>query len=129
VLDAQISLSKGGQEKVEAYLEQLRQDSGIQSLKIKFHKTFGLVIEVTKSNLARVPKYFIRRQTMVNCERFVTPELKDLDESLASAREYAVKREAELYGQLLDELALSSEALRSVAEAFANFDMLQAFAW
>jgi DNA mismatch repair protein MutS len=122
------SLSQHGQEQIDAYEQKLRQETGINSLKIKEHKTYGLLIEITKSNLARVPAGFLRRQTMVNNERFVTMELEELGESLASATEEAVRREAELYGSLLENLGQHQSTLKEVASAVALLDLLQSFA-
>ena len=109
--------------------EKLRVRTGIGSLKIKSHKSYGLLIEVTRTHAAKVPPDFIRRQTMVNCDRFVTVELTELSDTLASAQERAVARETELYRTLLAELAKFRMDLRSVAHALATFDLLQSFAW
>ena len=128
-LDQLVSLAQNGTSEVEKYQNQLREETGITSLKIKPHKTFGLLIEVTKSNLAKVPSTFFRRQTMVNNERFVTPELKELDETLSSARELSVNLEFEVYNKLLLDLSKFRLDLQSTAGALATFDMLQSFAW
>ena len=128
-LDEQVALSKDGMLKVEQYQDQLRRETGISSLKIKPHKSFGLLIEVTKSNLAKVPAHFIRRQTMVNNERFVTEELKDLDEAISGAHEKAILREYELYRELLERLRSFQSALDRVATTFAQLDVMQSQAW
>lgn len=128
-LDRLATLARGGEEEIAAYQQKLREQSGINSLKIKGHKTFGLLIEVTKSNLGKVPAEFIRRQTMVNNERFVTEELVQLDQKLASASELVVTHEQALYGQLLLALGRHRDVLQSVCQAFASFDLLQSFAW
>ncbi len=121
-------LSQHGQEQIDAYEQKLRQETGINSLKIKEHKTYGLLIEITKSNLSKVPAGFLRRQTMVNNERFVTMELEELGESLASATEQAVNRELELFQQLLQEVGAQQQILRDVAGSLALLDVLQSFA-
>ncbi len=128
-LDGLNEIARSGEGAVDAYQETLKQRTGIGSLKIKFHKTFGYLIEVTKPNLARVPPDFIRRQTMVNCERFVTVELQELGETLVSATDNALAREGELYSALLGELAKFRMDVKSVAHALATFDLLQSFAW
>lgn len=128
-LDAKNHLAKNGQSKVSEYEKDLKTKTQINSLKIKKHKTFGLIIEVTKSNLSKVTDDFIRRQTMVNCERFVTTELKDLDELLTTAQEKSVMAESAQYFSLLEELSSHHDALVSVARFIALFDMLQSFAW
>jgi DNA mismatch repair protein MutS len=128
-LDRLNDLARSGEAQVEAYQEKLRAATGIGSLKIKNHKSYGLLIEVTRTHTAKVPSDFIRRQTMVNCDRFVTVELQELSESLVSASDKAVLREAELFRELLVELAKFRLDLRSVAQALASFDLLQSFAW
>ena len=128
-LDEKRSLALNGEQRIRDYEAELRAETGIGSLKVRHHKTFGLLIEVTKSNLSRVPESFIRRQTMVNNERFVTPELQELGESLVIAREEAVAREEELYAVLVQELRGHRESLRAVAAALADLDLLQGFAW
>lgn len=128
-LDRLNELARSGESQVEAYQEKLKAATGIGSLKIKNHKSFGLLIEVTRTHQAKVPKDFIRRQTMVNCERFTTVELQELNETLASASDQATARETALYQALLQELAKFRMDIRSVAQAMATFDLLQSFAW
>lgn len=129
ILDEKMLLAQSGESRVEAYEAKLRQETGISSLKIKEHKTFGLLIEVTKSNFSKVPSSFIRRQTMVNCERFATVELKELNDALMSACDLAIAREAQLYQELLITLRPHQTQLMRVASALGELDMLQAFAW
>ena len=128
-LDRLNELARSGEAQVESYQEQLRVATGIGSLKIKQHKSYGLLIEVTRTHTAKIPAEFIRRQTMVNCERFVTVELQELSETLLSASDKAVVREAELFRDLLEELAKFKVEMRSVAQALGTFDLLQSFAW
>ncbi|MEZ4743610.1 MAG: DNA mismatch repair protein MutS [Bdellovibrionota bacterium] len=128
-LSSLLSLSQNGKEKVAEYESSLRKLTGISSLKIKSHKNFGLLIEVTKTNIAKVPESFIRRQTMVNCERFVTNDLKNLDEELSSALERAIQKESELYDQLIRKLAGFAGDIYKVSDSLAQIDMLQGFAW
>jgi DNA mismatch repair protein MutS len=128
-LDRYNELSRGGEEKVEFYAQKLKNQTGITSLKIKNHKSFGLLIEVTKTHQAKVPKEFVRRQTMVNCERFVTEELQNLNEELLSASEKAQAREAKLYQQLLNDLAEFRTTLKDLSIGLATFDVFQSFTW
>lgn len=128
-LDRLSELARSGEQKIEEYQEQLRAQTGISSLKIKNHQTYGLLIEITRANLAKVPQEFIRRQTMVNNERFVTVELSELNEALASASEKAVEREAQLFAELMTKLSRFRSDITSTAQALASFDMLLGFAW
>ena len=128
-LDHCNTLAQGGEDQVAAYEQKLRGESGIGNLKIKPHKTFGLLIEITRANAGKVPAHFVRRQTMVNCERFATPELDRLSTDLLAAQDAAIAREAELYAGLLETLAVHRDALYDCAEALAEADVWQAFAW
>lgn len=129
ILDQKSSLASDGESSIQRYEDELKQSTGISSLKIKNHQSFGLLIEVTKSHLSKVPDTFIRRQTMVNCERFVTLELKDLDESLSSARDQAIHRESELYQKLILELEQHLSCLYKAGDSIALLDILQCFCW
>lgn len=117
-----------GEEKIKQYENSLREQTKINSLKIKSHKTYGLLIEVTKSNLAKIPDDFIRRQTMVNNERFVTLELQELDEKLSQAREQAFQRESEIFQQVLTDLQPFRDQIGAVAAAIAYTDLILGFA-
>ncbi|RYZ49684.1 MAG: hypothetical protein EOP07_24075, partial [Proteobacteria bacterium] len=118
-LDQLCVLSREGAERIAAYEQGLRQSTGISSLKIREHKTYGLLIEVTKPNLSKVPSNFIRRQTMVNNERFLTVELEELDSVLSSASENAHAREMVLFLELLQKVMPHQEVLRRVAGELA----------
>ncbi|MFK7871858.1 MAG: DNA mismatch repair protein MutS [Oligoflexales bacterium] len=129
VLDEKLRLTENSEAMVAEFEERLRGSTGISSLKTKRHKTYGLLLEVTKSNLKKVPEDFIRRQTMVNCERFVTSELVELDESLMNAVEQAVIREQELFISLVSDLAFHFDAIVNIARVMAEVDVLQSHAW
>ncbi len=128
-LDDKNELSKNGEKKVEDYQEALKTKTGIPSLKIKTHKTFGLLIEVTKSHLNKIPEQFIRQQTMVNCERFITVELQELSNSLITAKEDALARELFLFEKLLQNLSAYTSEIKNVSAGLAKCDMLLSFAW
>jgi DNA mismatch repair protein MutS len=128
-LDEKNQLAISGEERVARYEEDLRVKTGISSLKVRAHKSFGLLLEVTKSNISKVPASFIRRQTMTNGERYTTIELKELDDALASANEQAIQREQKLYQNLLETLKPHRDGLMIVARAIGELDLLQSFAW
>lgn len=128
-LDELRELSRHGQQTIDQYEDKERQKTGITSLKIKSHKTFGLTIEITRANLGKIPDYFVRRQTMVNCERFSTKELEALNQALMAATANAMQREAEMYAQLLTDMQRLTPALRQVEQGIAVLDLLQGFSW
>ena len=128
-LDKLCGLAHGGEDAIRRYENQLRNETGIASLKVKTHKTYGLLLEVTKSNLSKVPSHFVRRQTMVNNERFSTEELLELDETLSQAKEQAVEREQVMFYSLVDSISTRGEDLVAVAEAMGYLDFIQGFAF
>jgi DNA mismatch repair protein MutS len=129
LLDEKVSLARGGEGAIQDYEEKLKLETGITSLKIKSHQSFGLLIEVTKSHLSKVPNHFVRRQTMVNCERFVTMDLKELDETLASAKDEAVARESVLFETILSQLTSFLPEIYALSDAIGELDLIQGFAW
>jgi DNA mismatch repair protein MutS len=105
-----------------------RERTGIHSLKIRFNNVFGYYIEVSKSNLARVPGDYIRKQTLVNAERFITPDLKELEEKITGAEEKGIAIEVRLYEALLEFVARSAAKILATAGAVGQLDALCSFA-
>ncbi len=102
--------------------------TGIKSLKVRYNSVFGYFIEVTKSNLANVPAHYTRKQTTVGGERFVTPELKEIEAKILGADERARQLEYQLFQRLRDETLRELESIQRTAEAIAVLDVLCAFA-
>jgi DNA mismatch repair protein MutS len=105
-----------------------KERTGIASLKIRFNSVFGYYIEVSKSNLARVPTDYIRKQTLVNAERYITPELKDLEEKIVGAEEKAIAIETRLYDGLLEWIAKAGAEILATARAAGETDALSSLA-
>ena len=105
-----------------------RQRTGIHSLKVRFNNVFGYYIEVSKSNLSRVPADYIRKQTLVNAERFITPDLKELEEKITGAEEKSHTIEVRLYEALLECVSRSAAKILATASAVGQIDALCAFA-
>jgi len=107
-----------------ADLESLeRARTGIKSLKVGFNKVFGYYIEITRSNADAVPEEYIRKQTLVNAERFITPELKEKESLILHAEERAEELESELFRELLQRLGGMAARFRATAEAVAHLDI------
>ncbi len=102
--------------------------SGISSLKIRFNSVFGYFIEVTKSNLDKVPEHYIRKQTIANGERYITPELKEVEGKILGAEERAQKLEYELFQQIRDAVVERLTEIQASAAAVAQLDVLASFA-
>lgn len=124
-LGQHIELATCGEEKIASYEKQLREQTSITSLKIKRHKSFGLLIEVSRANVSKVPSSFTRRQTMVASERFVTEQLMELDALLANAVDKAIECEAELYTTLVSKLVDYHRSLLQLSCAVAELDFKQ----
>ena len=105
-----------------------RERTGLSSLKLGFNRVQGFFIEVNRSQAAKVPPDFLRRQTVKSAERFITPELKSFEDKVLGARDKALAREKELYESLLDHLTSRLPALQSANAAIAQIDVLNCFA-
>jgi DNA mismatch repair protein MutS len=114
---------------LDAYLEEERRETGIPSLKIKYNKVLGYFFEVTKTNAAKVPAHFVRRQSLVNAERFSTERLSELESRLNSASDQIVELERSLFLELRQEVKTQIPVLRQVCDAIAALDCYHAFAW
>ena len=102
--------------------------TGISSLKVRFNSVFGYYIEVTKSNLDKVPPHYIRKQTVANGERYITPELKDMEGKILGAEERSVKLEYELFQRVREEVLTQMARIQQTASALAQLDVLACFA-
>ncbi|MFN3689526.1 MAG: DNA mismatch repair protein MutS [Fimbriimonadales bacterium] len=105
-----------------------RQRTGIPSLKVGYNAVFGYYLEVSKPHLSKVPPDYIRKQTLANAERFITPELKEQEAILLGAEERMNALEFERFAQVRAEVARQTPALQSLAKAIAELDVLCAFA-
>ena len=105
-----------------------KEKTGIKSLKVGFNKVFGYYIEVSKSYYDQVPPTYIRKQTLVNCERYITQDLKDMEHTILSAQDRIVALEYQLFCQLRDQVAAQAPRIQEIAGAVARVDVLVSFA-
>ena len=105
-----------------------KEKTGIKSLKVGFNKVFGYYIEVSKSYYDQVPEHYIRKQTLVNCERYITQELKDMEHTILSAQDRVVALEYQLFCQIRDQAAAQAPRVQEIAAAVARADVLASFA-
>ena len=110
------------------YEQQERKRTTIPNLKVGFNRVFGYYLEVTKSHLALVPTAYTRRQTLVNAERFITPELHHFEDKMLSAADRSKQLEYELFTQLREQVAAQADRLRQTAHVLGMLDVLCAFA-
>ena len=102
--------------------------TGIKSLKIRYNSVFGYFIEISKANVDKAPPHYHRKQTMVNAERFITPELKQIEDKILGAEERSKKLEVDLFHELRARIGERLDALQLAAEAVAAVDVLAALA-
>ncbi|MEW6410164.1 MAG: DNA mismatch repair protein MutS, partial [Nitrospirota bacterium] len=101
-----------------------RERTGIQSLKVRYNRVFGYYIEITKANLSQVPNDYIRKQTLVNAERFITPELKEYEEKVLSAEERIIELEYSLFEEIRKNVASFTEEVLRTAGFVAELDAI-----
>jgi DNA mismatch repair protein MutS len=127
-LDELRNAGREGKDWIAQLQQRAIEETGIKSLKVRYTSVFGYFIEVTKSNLGAVPPHWHRKQTVATGERFITPELKEVEGKILGADERAKALEQELFVQLRDEVLGELTALQSTGAAIATLDVLAALA-
>jgi len=124
-----LRMTSGNAKKYLANLEvKERERTGIKSLKIGFNNVFGYYIEVSKANLGQVPEDYIRKQTLVNGERFFTPELKDYESLILNARDRIAEMEGDLFRRVCRQVASASQRILVLAATLGNIDVFSTIA-
>ena len=130
--DPEIDVLKKATTEGKTWIVQLeareREKTGIKGLKVGFNKVFGYFIEVTKSNLSMVPETYIRKQTLTNAERYVTEELKNLENQILGAEEKVVNLEYNAFVHVRDEIESQVQRLQKTSNIVATLDVLTSFA-
>ncbi len=127
-LDELLTLSEQGHGFLSALEQRERQATGIGNLKVRYNRVFGYYLEITRANLAQVPSRYVRKQTLVNAERYITEELKQFEEKVLHAEERQKSREAELFAELCAAARALIDPLRALARLLAATDALQSLA-
>ena len=127
-LDELRQISSTGRQSIAAIEERERQRTAIASLKVRFNSVFGYYIEITKSNLALAPADYERKQTMVNAERFTTPELKEYERKILTAHDRSIEIEKRIFVDLRRAVLEASGRIRRSSAAVAEADLLANFA-
>jgi DNA mismatch repair protein MutS len=127
-LDKLRSLKESGSSWILKLEAEERERTGVTSLKIKHNNVHGYFIEVTKANAGKVPEVYTKKQTTSNAERFITAELKEIEEQIVGAQDRLLIRERELFDALKEQVKCFSSYLRSLGEAVAMLDVLLSFA-
>jgi DNA mismatch repair protein MutS len=127
-LDELRDATRSGKDWIAKLQQQEIERTGITSLKVRFNSVFGYYIEVTKSNLDKVPPHYIRKQTVANGERYITPELKEMEGKILGAEERSVKLEYELFQHVREEVLGQLPKIQQTAAALAQLDVLASLA-
>ncbi|QDV51474.1 DNA mismatch repair protein MutS [Gimesia fumaroli] len=123
-LDELRSLSKGGKEWIAGYRNEESERIGIPNLKVGYNKVFGYYLEVSAAHAAKVPEHYIRKQTLKNQERYITPELKEYEEKVLKAEERAIELEQTMFNDLRERVAKEAPRTQQTAEILAQIDVL-----
>ncbi len=126
-LDELHDISKNGKLYLKNLEEKERSRTGIKSLKIKFNRVFGYFIEITKSNINLVPQDYVRKQTMANCERYITDELKKQEEKILGAEDKINLLEYDLLQQIIKKVTEQTKVIQNIAKNIAILDVLSSF--
>ncbi len=127
-IDRLRSAKTEGKEWLAKIEEEEREKTGIKNLRIKFNKVFGYYLEVTNSYRELVPDYFIRKQTLTNAERYITPELKELEETILGADDKLTALEYDLFCDVREHIAAQVERIQRTARALAGIDVFASLA-
>ena len=127
-LDEFVALSSSGRDFLLRIESRERERTGIASLKVRYNRVFGYYLEVTRSNLHLVPADYVRKQTTVGAERYVTPELREYEEKVLSAEEKRCALEQQLFDELCARVLAQASLIRAAAEAISTCDALLSFA-
>ena len=122
-LDALRGSARKAQEYIAGLERKERERTGVKSLKVGYNKVFGYYIEVSKSNLHRVPEEYIRRQTLVGGERFITPEMKEYESQILSAQDRIAELENSLFRQVIQQVGAAASSIMATAGAIAQIDV------
>ena len=117
------SIKNGGEDIMHAIEEREKEQTGIRTLKVSYNKVFGYYIEVSKSFVDQVPDRYIRKQTLTNCERYITRELKDMESTIFSADERLAALEYDIFQSLVGVISENAERIRRTATHIANIDV------
>lgn len=128
-LDRLRHIIKGGKGIIDEIEQRERDATGIKSLKIGYNRVFGYYIEVTKSYYDLVPDTYIRKQTLANCERFITDELKKTENEILGANEKVLSLEANIFAEVRDYIAEQLAKVQETASSIAQLDVLCSFAY
>ena len=123
-LDELLSVTRDGKSWIAQTEKKEKEKTGLSSLKIKYNKVFGYFIEVSKAQSVQVPDHYIRKQTLVNAERFITQDMKTVEETIFNAQERRNALEYEIFCTIRDKVAQRAKDILTMAQFIAAIDVL-----
>ena len=123
-LDEFISISQDGKKFIAGIIQKEKERTNLSTLKIGYNKVFGYYIEVSKSQADRVPEHYIRKQTLVNAERFITDEIKDWETKILNADDIRIKLECDFFFKIRDEVTKHNDAIMKLAKFIGKIDLI-----
>ena len=128
ILDEYRAAATNGKQWILELEQKEREATGIKNLRIQYNKVFGYYIEVTRSYYELVPMRYTRKQTLANCERYMTPELKEMEQKIVGAQEQSVRLELQLFNEIRDQIAAQISRIQRTATALKTLDALLSLA-
>ncbi len=128
-VDSRRELMKNGLNWIKDFAEDEKEKTGIKNIKVGYNRVFGYYLEVSKLNSKDVPEYFVRKQTLSNCERYITPQIKEVEEKIVEAEGQIVDMEYEIFCKIRDLVADQVARIQLTAHAIATADVLCSFAY
>ncbi len=128
-IDSRRDIMSNGVKWINSFAEEEKDKTGIRAIKVGYNRVFGYYLEISKANTAEVPEYFVRKQTLSNCERYITPQIKEVEEKIVEAESQIVSMEYEMFCKVRDAVADQVERIQKTAHAIATTDVLCSFAY
>ncbi len=128
-VDTRRELMQNGVSWIKNFAEEEKEKTGIKNIKVGYNRVFGYYLEVSKQNSGDVPEYFVRKQTLSNCERYITPQIKEVEEKIVEAESQIVNMEYEMFCKVRDLVAEQVGRVQNTAQAIATVDVLCSFAY
>ena len=128
-VDSRREVMKNGVDWIKNFAEEEKEKTGIKNIKVGYNRVFGYYLEVSKLNAKDVPDYFVRKQTLSNCERYITPQIKEVEEKIVEAEGQIVNMEYDIFCRIRDLVAEQVGRIQMTAHAIATIDVLCSFAY
>lgn len=128
-IDQRRDIMSNGVKWINSFAEEEKEKTGIRNIKVGYNRVFGYYLEISKANTAEVPEYFVRKQTLSNCERYITPQIKEVEEKIVEAESQIVAMEYDMFCKVRDAVAEQVSRIQKTAHAIATVDVLCSFAY